>query len=249
MPKVPSSQLVLDAAYRCFCRNGYRRTTISDIVEEARMSRPTVYKYVGSKEEAIVKVVRARLEQAAEAAEAAARDAGTAEEKVLAVLAVKLEVAIRLWRDSHAHAQELLLAATAQAPDLVTAYTDRLAELLLSALTENASQVAPEDTPEVASEDTSQVASDTPEVAPKNTPEGTPEATPKHAPEDTPAVTPEAAPEAAPDNARQAATVLLTFTRGLEDDLRDADAVRRELAAGVRMITRGALGRPAPTLA
>ncbi|SBV01572.1 transcriptional regulator, TetR family [Streptomyces sp. Ncost-T6T-1] len=188
MPKVPSSQLVLDAAYRCFCRNGYRRTTVSDIVEEAQMSRPTVYKYVGSKEEAIVKVVRSRLEQAGAASAAAADAADTPQEKVLAVLTVKLDVAIRLWQDSPAHAQELLSAATAQAPDLVTAYTDGLAVLLTAALA-----------------------------------------------------------EVVPDSARQAAAVLLTFTRGLEDDLRDADAVRDELAIGVHMITRGALDRPAST--
>ncbi|MEU6110526.1 helix-turn-helix domain-containing protein [Streptomyces albidoflavus] len=186
MPKVPSSQLVLDAAYRCFCRNGYRRTTVSDIVEEAGMSRPTVYKYVGSKEEAIVKVVHSLLERAGAAAQAVAEAAGTPEEKVLAVLTVKLEVAIRLWQDSPAHAQELLSAATAQAPGLITTYTDGLAVLLTSALS-----------------------------------------------------------ELVPDTARQAAAVLLTFTRGLEDDLHDTDAVREELATGVQMITRGALARPA----
>lgn len=188
MPKVPSSQLVLDAAYRCFCRNGYRRTTVSDIVEEAQMSRPTVYKYVGSKEEAIVKVVQSRLDRAGAASVAAAEAAATPEEKVLAVLTVKLEVAIRLWQDSPAHGRELLAAATAQAPELVTTYTDGLAELLASALA-----------------------------------------------------------EVVPDAARRAAAVLLTFTRGLEDDLRDAGASRDELAAGVRMITRGALTRSAPT--
>ncbi|MET9262077.1 helix-turn-helix domain-containing protein [Amycolatopsis sp. NPDC004079] len=188
MPKVPSSQIVLDAAYRCFCRTGYRRTTISDIVEEAQLSRPTVYKYVGSKEEAITKVVQSLLERAGAAAQEAADAAGAPDEKVLAVLTVKLEVAIRLWQDSPAHAQELLSAATAQAPGLVTGYIDRLAELLTSALA-----------------------------------------------------------EAVPDGARQAAAVLLTFTRGLEDDLRDADAVRGELETGVHMITRGALARPAAT--
>ncbi|WP_051166331.1 TetR/AcrR family transcriptional regulator [Amycolatopsis orientalis] len=182
MPKVSSAQLVLDAAYRCFCRNSYRRTTISDIVEEAQMSRPTVYKYVGSKEDAIVKIVEALLERAATSARAAADAASTPGEKVLAVLTVKLEVAIRLWQDSPAHAQELLSAATAQAPGLIGSYTDGLAELLVSALA-----------------------------------------------------------EVVPDTARQVAAVLLTFTRGLEDDLRDVDAVRAELAAGVQLITRGAL--------
>ncbi|MFF2146594.1 TetR/AcrR family transcriptional regulator [Kitasatospora sp. NPDC058190] len=190
MPKVPAAQLVLDAAYRCFARNGYRRTTISDIVEEAGMSRPTVYKYVGNKDEAVVKVVESLLERSLTAAQEAAAAADAPEEKILAVLAVKLEVAVRLWQDSPAYAQELLSAATAQAPGLITTYTDGLAELLTAALA-----------------------------------------------------------GAAPNTAHQAATVLLTFTRGLEDDLRDADAAHRDLATGVRIITRGALDRPAATTA
>jgi TetR/AcrR family transcriptional regulator len=186
MPKVPPAQLVLDAAYRCFCRNGYRRTTISDVVDEAQMSRPTVYKYVGTKDEALVKVVQSLLAGALTAAGAAAAAADTPGQKVLAVLTVKLDLAIRLWQDSPAHAQELLSAATAQAPELVTAYTDGLAGLLISALA-----------------------------------------------------------EVIPDTAEQAASVLLTFTRGLEDDLRDAADARRELVAGTQIITRGALGHPA----
>lgn len=52
--------------------DGGRRTTISDIVEEAQMSRPTVYKYAGTKGEAFAKTVRMGLEQAAATAERAA---------------------------------------------------------------------------------------------------------------------------------------------------------------------------------
>lgn len=179
----PTAETVLEAAYRCFCRNGFRRTRISDVVEEARLSRPTVYRYAGTKDEAFVKVVGSRLERARAAAEQAGADADPPEEKVLAVLGVKLEVAIGLWRDSPSHASELLSAASELAPDLVAGYIDALAGLLSSAL------------------------------------DGL-----------------------APGGGRQAAMVLLTFTRGLEDDLRDADAARRELAAGVRLITRGAPG-------
>lgn len=186
MPKVPPTQLVLGAAYRCFCRNGYRRTTMSDIVDEAQLSRPTVYKYAGTKDEAFARVVQSRLEQALAAAQAAAAAAGTPGEKVLAVLMVKLEVAIRLWHDSPAHAQELLSAASAREPELVTAYTDGLTGLLTSALA-----------------------------------------------------------EVMPETAQQATAVLLTFTRGLEDDLRDTAAARRELTAGAHMIICGALSRPA----
>ncbi|MEV7394235.1 MULTISPECIES: helix-turn-helix domain-containing protein [unclassified Streptomyces] len=188
MSKVPSSQVVLDSAYRCFCRNGFRRTTMSDIVDEAQLSRPTVYKYAGTKDDVFAKVVQTRLEEASRAAEQAAAAVGTPEEKVLGVLTVKLEVAIRLWSDSPAHAYELLSAATAHTPELVTSYMDHLAELVTSALA-----------------------------------------------------------AVIPDTAQQAAGVLLTFTRGLEDDLRDTEAARRDLKAGVQMITRGALSRPAPS--
>ncbi|MGP3637667.1 TetR/AcrR family transcriptional regulator [Streptomyces sp. 24-1644] len=186
MPKVPSSQVVLDSAYRCFCRNGYRRTTISDIVEEAQMSRPTVYKYAGTKDEAFAKVIQARLGRASAAAEEAAAAALTPEGKVLGVLAVKLEDAIQLWRDSPTHAYELLSAASAHTDELVTAYMNTLAELVTSALA-----------------------------------------------------------GVIPETAQEAAGVLLTFTRGLEDDLRDVEAARRELKTGVQMITSGALSRPA----
>ncbi|MEU9456483.1 TetR/AcrR family transcriptional regulator [Streptomyces sp. NPDC048277] len=187
MPKVPSAQVVLDSAYRCFCRNGFRRTTVSDIVEEAQLSRPTVYKYAGTKDAAFAKVVQTKLERASAAAEEAAHAADTPEEKVLGVLTVKLEVAIRLWSDSPLHAYELLSAASAHTPELINAYTDHLAELITSALA---------------------------------------------------TVVPRTAP--------QAAAVLLTFIRGLEDDLRDADTARRDLRTGVQMITQGALGRPSP---
>lgn len=188
MPKISSAQAVLDAAYRCFCRNGYRRTTMSDIVEESGLSRPTVYKYAGSKEEALVASVRALLDRALASARDAAGRAGTPGERVLAVLEVKLGVAVRLWRDSPAYAAELLSAAGAEAPDLISGYTGNLALLLEAALA------------------------------------GT-----------------------IPDTAGQAAAVLLTFTRGLEDDLRDPEAARRELASGTRMITRGALSAPETT--
>ncbi|WP_217422733.1 TetR/AcrR family transcriptional regulator [Streptomyces sp. 8P21H-1] len=180
---------MLDSAYRCFCRNGFRRTTISSIVEESRLSRPTVYKYVGTKDEAFARIVRGLLEGAAAAAEEVAATATTPEEKVLAVLTVKLEVAIRLWQDSPAYAYELLSAATVHIPEVVTSYVEGLAELLTT-------------------------------------------------------ITSEFTPEAA----QQVTSVLLTFTRGLEDDLRDPEAARRDLKIGVGMIMMAGTmrGRPAP---
>ncbi len=183
MTQVSSAQAVLRAAYRCFCRTGYRHTTMSDIVAEARLSRPTVYKYAGSKEEAFRTLVRLGTERGLRAARDAAAAANEPEEKVLAVLSAKLEVALRLWRDSPAHAQGLLADSADQNPGAVAGYTDGLAALLQDAL----------------------------------------------------------GGLTAPGAALQAAAVLLTFTRGLEDDLHDPDAARGELIAGIRMISRGAL--------
>ena len=130
MSRVPSSRVVLDSAYRCFCRNGYRRSTMSAIVEEAQLSRPTVYKYGGTKDEAFAKVVEGLLAEASAAAGRAASAGDTPGEKALGVLSVKLEVAIRLWRDSPAHAYELLADALARTPELVSAYMDHLTRLL-----------------------------------------------------------------------------------------------------------------------
>ncbi|MEH0580473.1 TetR family transcriptional regulator [Streptomyces sp. B21-108] len=87
---VRSGQLLVGAC-RCFCRTGVRRTTNSDIVEESQLSRPTVRKYAGTKDEAFAKAVQALLERASPAAEDAAATAGTPEDKVPDVLTVKLE--------------------------------------------------------------------------------------------------------------------------------------------------------------
>lgn len=65
---------ILAAAYRCIDRIGLERTTIMDIAAEAKISRPTIYKYVGKKDKIVeaisdlesIKVkseVRARLKR------------------------------------------------------------------------------------------------------------------------------------------------------------------------------------------
>lgn len=142
-----------------------------------------MYKYAGSNEEVFRMLVRERTERGLGVARDAAAAADGPEQKVLAILITKLEVALRLWRDSPAHAQDLLANSADQDSAAVAAYTNGLAALLQDAL----------------------------------------------------------GGMTTPGAARQAAAVLLTFTRGLEDDLRDPEAARGELIAGIRMITRGAL--------
>lgn len=54
LPPVPSPALdpYLDAAARCFARYGLRRTRVTDIAEEVGVSRVTVYRQVGTTEDA-----------------------------------------------------------------------------------------------------------------------------------------------------------------------------------------------------
>jgi AcrR family transcriptional regulator len=59
MPKVSEEhaqarrQQIIDAAYRCFARQGFHQTTMRDIYEEANLSPGAVYHYFESKDEII----------------------------------------------------------------------------------------------------------------------------------------------------------------------------------------------------
>lgn len=44
---------ILQAAYTCFDRHGFRRTTVEDIAAEARVSRATLYRYFSNKDEIV----------------------------------------------------------------------------------------------------------------------------------------------------------------------------------------------------
>ena len=54
LPPVPPASLdpYLDAAAHCFARHGLRRTRVTDIAEEVGVSRVTVYRQVGTTEDA-----------------------------------------------------------------------------------------------------------------------------------------------------------------------------------------------------
>ena len=52
-----TSEVILDAASRLFHRYGYRKMTMSDVAEEARLSRPTVYQYFPNKEQLALGVI------------------------------------------------------------------------------------------------------------------------------------------------------------------------------------------------
>ncbi|TQS39968.1 TetR/AcrR family transcriptional regulator [Cryptosporangium phraense] len=64
MPKVSDEHLaarrqqILDAAAACFARQGFHRTSMSDIVRECGVSAGLVYRYFSSKDEMIEEIVR-----------------------------------------------------------------------------------------------------------------------------------------------------------------------------------------------
>ncbi|MEV4621158.1 TetR/AcrR family transcriptional regulator [Asanoa sp. NPDC049573] len=63
MPKVSDAHLtarrrqILDAAGRCFARDGFHRTSMQDIVHESGISAGLVYRYFAGKDEMIIAIV------------------------------------------------------------------------------------------------------------------------------------------------------------------------------------------------
>lgn len=52
---------ILDAARRCFARDGFHQTSMSDLLEEAGLSAGAFYRYFASKDEVIVLIARQGL--------------------------------------------------------------------------------------------------------------------------------------------------------------------------------------------
>lgn len=121
---------ILDAAYTCFTRHGVRRTTMDDIAREAGMSRPAVYQYVRNKEDAFRRLAQRLLDHALTAARDAVRTDAPLTDRLTAALEAKLAMAQALWRDSPAHAAELLGEDARLSADLISAYDSAMRDLL-----------------------------------------------------------------------------------------------------------------------
>ncbi|BCB85303.1 TetR/AcrR family transcriptional regulator [Phytohabitans suffuscus] len=72
MPRVSDEHLaarrqqILDAAYKCFSRNGFHNTSMQDVISEANLSVGAVYRYFKSKNELITAIAEGALEGAEE---------------------------------------------------------------------------------------------------------------------------------------------------------------------------------------
>ena len=124
---------VIDAAYRCFLRYGVRRTTMDDIATEAGMSRPAVYQHVANKNAAFRLVAERLFGRALEAAQTAAAAGSDLNERLFLVLETKLDLTLRLFRETP-HAAELLDESVTLTGDLVSAYTRDLVALVATTL-------------------------------------------------------------------------------------------------------------------
>lgn len=82
MPKVSADHLaarrrqILDAAARCFARDGFHATSVHDIVRESGISAGLVYRYFSGKDDMIVAIVSEWHEQRRAAMEASTVDFG-----------------------------------------------------------------------------------------------------------------------------------------------------------------------------
>lgn len=125
---------VLDAAYVCFTRHGVKRTTMDDIAREAGISRSAVYQYVRNKEDAYHRLAERLFDAALARARQDAADGADLTARVTAALAAKLDLTLRLWHDSPAHAAELIGDNASLYADLDAAYHAAMRDLITGLL-------------------------------------------------------------------------------------------------------------------
>jgi AcrR family transcriptional regulator len=98
---------ILDAAFRCFARHGFRRTSMGEIAREAAISRAALYLHFETKEALFRALVERLHEQALAAAGTAARAELPVARRFLGVLEAKSLRLFEVLRSSE-HAQEFI---------------------------------------------------------------------------------------------------------------------------------------------
>lgn len=105
----PSDQreAILDSAFACFARYGYRRTALGDIARESGLSRPALYHYFANKE-AVFSALSQRINrEVVSAITRAAAVEGDTLSRLLAVLEARIGWAFDLLHVSE-HGRELV---------------------------------------------------------------------------------------------------------------------------------------------
>jgi AcrR family transcriptional regulator len=125
---------VLDAAYACFVRHGVRKTTMEDIAAAAGMSRPALYQYVRSKDDAYRRLADRVYDGALREARSAGGGSGTLAQRLDRILATKLALTERLFADSP-YAHELVGRSSLVAEEMERRFLADLVDLLAETIT------------------------------------------------------------------------------------------------------------------
>jgi len=79
-------QAVLRAAVQMFNERGFHATSLEDVAASLGITKPTIYHYLGNKEQVLLECVTIGLEQLLEAAEIARREEGTGKDRLCGFL-------------------------------------------------------------------------------------------------------------------------------------------------------------------
>ncbi|HEU4431208.1 MAG TPA: helix-turn-helix domain-containing protein [Myxococcota bacterium] len=124
---------ILEAAFTCFSRYGYKRVSLETIAQEAGISRAALYLSFRNKEDLFRALARQILEQAQQAAAAAAECDAPLTEKLYAVLDAKLGCVYERIHDSP-HAAEILDENNRLSGDLMDEFRRRFLRVLRACL-------------------------------------------------------------------------------------------------------------------
>jgi len=132
-------EAILAAALMLFGHYGYRRTSIDDIAQEARVAKGTVYLYFKSKEEIFRALSQQLLDQVLATAEAACQANTSIEERLRRVIEAKFGYFFELMHRS-AHVRELIDAKNQLCADLFAQADRRYLRVLAGMISEAVEQ-------------------------------------------------------------------------------------------------------------
>jgi TetR/AcrR family transcriptional regulator, regulator of autoinduction and epiphytic fitness len=126
-------EAILAAAKQLFGHYGYRRTSIDDIAQEARIAKGTVYLYFKSKEEIFRALCQQLLDTVLAAAEEAGHTSAPIEQQLRQILAAKFDYLFELVHSS-IHVRELIDAKNQLSSDIFSQADRRYLRLLSAAI-------------------------------------------------------------------------------------------------------------------
>ncbi len=122
-------EIILAAAKQLFGQYGYRRTSIDDIAQKARIAKGTVYLYFKSKEDIFRALCQQLLDTVLTATEEACRTSLPIEQRLRRIVAAKFDYLFALVYDS-AHVRELIDAKNQLSADIFSQADRRYLRLL-----------------------------------------------------------------------------------------------------------------------